>query len=71
MHELTLSVPGMTCDHCVRAISGSVADVAGVRTVAVDLASKTVRVGGDPDRAAVCAAIAEAGYEVAGSEVAS
>ena len=65
MNEMTLSVPGMTCDHCVRAISGSVADVAGVKTVAVDLASKTVRVTGDADAAKVTEAIAEAGYEVA------
>jgi copper chaperone CopZ len=64
MNEMTLSVPAMHNDDCVRAISSAVADVAGVKTVAVDLASKTVRVGGDADRAAVCAAIADAGYKV-------
>lgn len=63
MNEMTLSVPGMTCDHCVRAISSSVADVAGVKTVAVELASKTVRITGEADRADVCEAIADAGYE--------
>jgi copper chaperone len=64
MNELTLSVPGMTCGHCVRAISGSVADVAGVKTVAVDLPSRTVRVTGDVDAALVSDAIADVGYDV-------
>lgn len=68
MDDMTLSVPSMTCDHCVRAISSSVADVAGVRTITVDLAAKTVHVTGDADPLAVCDAIAEAGYAVA-SEV--
>ena len=63
MEDMTLAVPGMTCDHCVRAISGSVADVAGVKTVAVDLLSKTVRVTGHVERTLICQAIAEAGYE--------
>jgi copper chaperone len=62
---MTLSVPGMSCDHCIRTISASVADVPGVRTVSVDLASKTVHVTGTPDHAAVCTAIGDAGYEVA------
>ena len=64
MNEMTLSVSGMTCDHCVRAISGAVADVPGTKTVAVDLATNTVRVSGDVDRDAVCEAIREVGYEV-------
>jgi copper chaperone len=65
MNEMTLSVSGMTCDHCVRAVSGSLADVPGVETVAVDLASKTVRVTGDADAAKVTEAITDAGYELA------
>ena len=65
MNELLLSVPDMTCDHCVRAISGEVSCVAGVESVEVQLAAKTVRVTGSVDEADIRAAIAEAGYEAA------
>ncbi len=61
----TYSVPGMTCDHCVAAVDGEVRKVAGVVDVAVDLATKEVRVSGDPSPDDVVAAIDEAGYEVA------
>lgn len=65
MNELLLSVPDMSCDHCVRAISGEVSCVAGVESVDVQLATKTVRVTGSANEADVRAAIAEAGYEAA------
>ena len=61
----TYSVPGMTCDHCVAAVDAEVRKVAGVLDVAVDLATKEVRVTGAPSRADVVAAIDEAGYDVA------
>ena len=61
----TYSVPGMTCDHCVAAVDGEVRKVPGVADVAVDLATKQVRVTGDASRDDVVAAIDEAGYDVA------
>jgi copper chaperone CopZ len=62
---LTLTVPGMSCGHCEAAVKGEVGKVAGVTGVDVDLATKLVTVHGGPvDRAAVVAAIDEAGYEV-------
>lgn len=60
----TYSVPGISCDHCKRAIEGEVTKVAGVTEVAIDVAAKTVQVSGGDD-AAIRAAIDEAGYEVA------
>lgn len=67
MNELVLSVPGMTCGHCETAVKGEVGKVAGVTDVAVDLAAKLVTVTGQAvDRAAVVAAVDEAGFEVAG-----
>jgi copper chaperone CopZ len=57
--EIALSVPGMTCRHCVRAISRQVLDVA----VKVDLTSWTIHVRGTPTLDAVVSAIATAGYE--------
>jgi copper chaperone CopZ len=62
----TYTVEGMSCQHCVDAITGEVRGVAGVAGVQVDLATGTVRVDGDADDAAVRAAIDEAGYTVAG-----
>ena len=60
----TYHVPGMSCDHCTRAVSGALSSVPGVRTVEVDLETKLVTVNGDElDDAALRAAIREAGYE--------
>lgn len=68
---LTLTVPGMSCGHCEAAVKGEVGKVAGVSGVDVDLATKLVTVHGTSlDRAAVVAAIDEAGYEVVGDTVA-
>jgi len=56
----------MTCDHCIASITKEVGDVDGVTSVAVDLDTKLVQVAGG-DRAAVIAAIDEAGFDVAPS----
>jgi copper ion binding protein len=58
------SVSGMTCQHCVNAITTEVGQVDGVSSVVVDLAARTVTVDGGADDAAVRAAIDEAGYAV-------
>jgi copper chaperone len=60
----TYAVEGMSCQHCVDAITGEVTKVPGVRAVRVDLAAKTVDVEGDADDAVIRAAIDEAGYEI-------
>lgn len=58
-------VPGMTCEHCVRAVSEELSAVAGVARVAVDLDAKLVEITGKAlDDAVLRAAIDEAGYEV-------
>ena len=60
------SVPGVSCQHCVDAITAEVGQVPGVASVVVDLATKTVTVEAESvDDAAVRAAIDEAGYAVA------
>ena len=57
-------VPGMSCSHCEAAVSQELAAVPGVESVAVDLESKLVTVGGARlDDAALRAAIDAAGYE--------
>lgn len=60
------SVPGMTCQHCVAAITSEVGQVPGVQSVVIDLEAKTVTVDAPSvDDAALRAAIDEAGYAVA------
>jgi len=62
----TYRVAGMSCDHCVRAVTSAVERVDGVRAVEVDLAMGRVTVDVDRpiDDEAVRAAIDDAGYEV-------
>ncbi|HEX7275882.1 MAG TPA: cation transporter [Acidimicrobiales bacterium] len=62
----TYFVPAISCGHCQSAIEAEVATVAGVASVAVDIATRTVRVEGDASDDAVRAAIDTAGYDVAG-----
>ena len=67
MSTRTYTVDGMSCQHCVDAITGEVTQVSGVAGVVVDLGAKTVTVAGEPlDDAAIRAAIDEAGYTVRG-----
>ncbi len=64
MTTITLNVPGISCGHCVTAITNAVLAVAGVETVDVSVEGKTVTITGDADSAAVETAIVEAGYEI-------
>ncbi|MBW4035362.1 MAG: heavy-metal-associated domain-containing protein [Proteobacteria bacterium] len=61
---LTLKVSGMTCGHCVAAVTKAVNTVPLVESVKVDLQRGEVVVGGSPDAVAVRNAIVEEGYEV-------
>lgn len=64
MTTTTYTVEGMTCSHCVAAVTEEVSSIAGVTDVDVDLASGAVAVTSDDelDRADVRAAVEEAGY---------
>lgn len=44
MEKVTLNVEGMSCNHCVKAIEGSVGALNGIRSVKVDLKAATVDV---------------------------
>ena len=67
MNERTYTVQGMTCEHCVRAVTEEVGAVDGVAGVDVDLPTGRVTVRGDAfTDAAVAGAVDEAGYEVVG-----
>jgi copper chaperone len=63
-----ITVSGMTCEHCVRAVQAEIGKLAGVSQVEVDLAAGKVTVAAQPipDHAALRAAVHAAGYELAG-----
>ncbi|MEP7020310.1 MAG: copper ion binding protein [Pseudonocardiales bacterium] len=63
----SFKVVGMTCGHCVAAVSSEVSKIDGVTKVEVDLTSGAVTVESDRpvDPNAFAAAIDEAGYALA------
>ncbi len=67
MSTATYTVTGMTCQHCVSAVTEEVSGLPGVTGVQIDLPSGglTVTSDGPVDDGAVRAAVEEAGYEVA------
>lgn len=62
----TFKVVGMTCGHCVGAVTGEISKLAGVTRVEVDLPSGGVTVESDAalDHGDVAAAVDEAGFKV-------
>jgi len=69
MSTTTFRVDGMTCGHCVNAVTEELSALPGVTDVAVELVtggSSPVTVTSDAalDTDAVAAAVAEAGYAV-------
>ena len=68
MAEQTYLVSGMTCGHCVSAVTREVSAIAGVQQVNVDLETGKVLVTSEAtiDQRLIAEAIEEAGYELAG-----
>jgi copper chaperone CopZ len=68
---LELSVTGMTCGHCVRAVTDAVKALDPEAEVQVDLGSKRVRVEGRSSAVALIGALGAAGYPARAAEKAS
>lgn len=67
---MVVRVEGMTCDHCVRAVTSELRALDGVTGVEIDLRvgdASVVRIAatGPLDESAVAAAVDEAGYTLA------
>lgn len=60
---LKFQVDGMSCDHCVRAVTEAVQSADPDAKVDIDLESKKVAVDSRRESAAIAEAIREAGYE--------
>jgi copper chaperone len=66
MTEQRYHVIGMTCDRCAGTLETKVGGVLGVDRVGIDVSTGSVTVTGEAlDGTRVCAAITEAGFEVA------
>ena len=63
----TFAVTGMTCGHCEAAVAKEVMKIAVVTAAVASAAAESVEVAsnGPVDPAAIAAAVAEAGYELA------
>lgn len=62
---IAFQVKGMSCNHCVAAVTRAVRSVHEAAEVKVDLAAGRVEIdAGTADAAALRAAIEDAGYEV-------
>jgi copper ion binding protein len=66
-HLTTVTVSGMTCQHCVNAITEELGALNGVTSVDVTLSSGLVTLRSDSElsRAEISAAVDEAGYAIA------
>jgi copper chaperone len=67
MEKTTLKVEGMSCEHCVKAVTNAVSALSGVFGVKVDLAGKTATVERDPalvTLSQIQEAIEDQGYDV-------
>lgn len=59
-----ITVPGMSCGPCVRAVTGAVQSVDPAAKVDIDLQTKLVAIDSGADVGAIEAAIEDAGYKV-------
>lgn len=68
MSEISYTVTGMTCEHCVASVTEEIGEIDGVCDVRVDLPTGAVTVVSTAplDEGQVRAAVVEAGYELAG-----
>ena len=68
VREITLSVPDVSCEHCVKTVNGALGALPGVDAVNVDLTSKTVSLCYEPAQVTlerIEETLDEAGYTVA------
>lgn len=62
--EKTYTIEGMTCSHCVNAVTEEISALLGADDVTVDLETSTATVRGNASESDVRTAVEEAGYQV-------
>ena len=73
LQQLVLTVPGMTCGHCVSAVSEELESLAGVEEIDIDLnaggvSTVTITSTQELSPSEIGEAVAEAGYLVVANE---
>ena len=66
--ETVLSVPDVSCEHCVKTVNGAVGALPGIQLVSTDIPTKSVQIRFDPDQISmqqIEEVLDEAGYPVA------
>lgn len=64
---MIITITGMSCQHCQKAVENAITKVAGVENVVVDLAKGKASITGTASDTAVIAAVQEAGYDASRS----
>jgi len=59
----TITVKGMSCEHCERTIEEALRSVAEISNARADREAERATVEGDPETAALGQAVEDAGYE--------
>ena len=68
VQDVVLSVPDVSCEHCVKTINGALGAVPGVEAVSTDIPTKTVHLRYDPSQLSmekIEMVLDDAGYSVA------
>ena len=66
--ETVLSVPDVSCEHCVKTINGALGELPGVEQVATDIPTKSVHLRYNPDQVSmqkIEEVLDDAGYTIA------
>ena len=66
--EALLSVPDISCEHCVKTINGALGALPGIESVSADIPTKTVQLRYNPAQVSmeqIEAALEDEGYSVA------
>jgi copper chaperone len=64
MAEITLTVEGMSCQHCVMNVQKALDRIEGIRSSTVSVGSVTVDIADPAQKDSVVKAIQDAGYKV-------
>ncbi len=68
VQDIVLSVPDVSCEHCVKTINGALGDLQGVETVSTDIPTKSVHLRYDASQLSmeqIEATLDDAGYTIA------
>lgn len=68
IQDVVLSVPDVSCEHCVKTVNGALGVLPGVEAVATDIPTKSVHVRFDPSQLSmeqIETALDDVGYVVA------